>query len=77
MNYESLYLNVKQCAARYNISVRQFQMLVQRGDLPQPIKLGGCSRWPVRLLEEFESEQNNKCMVSFENASKPCKKKRK
>jgi len=77
MNYESLYLNVKQCAARYNISVRQFQTLVKRGDLPQPIKLGGSNRWPVRLLEEFESEQINKHLVSFENASKPCRKKRK
>jgi predicted DNA-binding transcriptional regulator AlpA len=77
MTEETLYLNVDQCAARYNISVRQFQNLVKRGDIPQPIRLGGCCRWPVRLLEEFEADQIDSHFIAFKNASKPCWKRRK
>jgi hypothetical protein len=51
--------------------------LVKRGDLPRPIKLGGVNRWPIRLLEEFESEQIVKHLIACETASQQCRKKRK
>ena len=77
MNADTLYLTVDQCAARYSISKRHFQTLVTRGDMPQPIKLGGVNRWSIRVLEEFESELIDKNSVAFEMTLKPCRKKRK
>ena len=77
MTSQTLYLTVDQCAARYNVSKRHFLTLVKRGDLPQPIKLGGVNRWPTRLLEEFESEQIVKHLIACEMASQRCQKKRK
>ena len=43
-NSGTLFLTAKQCAARYSISLRQFQNLVQRGDVPQPILIGSSKR---------------------------------
>ena len=76
-NTEPLFLTAKQCAVRYNISLRQFQTLVKRGDIPQPIKIGCSQRWSIRVLEDFESEQINRQSVFFERTSRHCKKKRK
>ena len=53
----------------YNISRCQFQILVKRGDLPQPIRLGCGQRWSIRVLEEFESEQINRQMEKLENGN--------
>ena len=74
---ESLYLTAEQCAIRYNISPRQFQILVKRGDIPQPIKLGASKRWSIRVLENFESEQINRQSAFFQRASRQCQKKKK
>jgi predicted DNA-binding transcriptional regulator AlpA len=60
---EPLFLTAKQCAVRYQISLRQFQTLVKRGDLPQPITIGSSKRWPIRVLEYFESEQINQMSI--------------
>ena len=62
---ELLYLTAEQCALRYNISLRQFQILVKRGDIPQPISIGSSKRWSIRVLEDFESEQINRQSVFF------------
>ena len=77
MTSETLYITVDQCAVRYNISKRHFLTLVKRGDLPQPIKFGGVNRWPIRLLEKFESEQIDKHLIAYEMSSQRCQKKRK
>jgi len=74
---ESLYLTAEQCAIRYNISLRQFQTLVKRGDVPQPIKLGASKRWSIRVLEDFESEQINRQSAFFQRASRQCQRKKK
>jgi len=76
-NTESLFLTAKQCAIRYNISLRQFQTLVKRGDVPQPIMIGNSKRWSIRVLDDFESEQINRQTAFFERTSRPCKGKRK
>jgi predicted DNA-binding transcriptional regulator AlpA len=75
-NIETLFLTAKQCAVRYNISLRQFQVLVKRGDVPQPIAFGGSKRWSIRALEDFELEQINRQSAFFERTSRHCKKKR-
>jgi len=77
MNFETLYLTVDQCAARYSISKRHFLTLVTRGDMPQPIKIGTCNRWSIRVLEEFEAELLDKNSVAFEMTLQPCRKRRK
>jgi len=73
-NQATLYLTADQCALRYNISRRQFQILVKRGDLPQPIRLGCSQRWSIRVLEEFESEQINRQSALFQRTSRQCQK---
>ncbi|MDR2439724.1 MAG: helix-turn-helix domain-containing protein [Planctomycetaceae bacterium] len=50
-----LFLTSEQCAKRYNISERHFRKLVDNGTMPKPVKLGRCSRWIVRVLEEYKS----------------------
>jgi len=76
-NNETLFLTAKQCAVRYNISLRQFQNLVKRGDVPQPILIGNSKRWSIRVHDDFESEQINKQSVFFQRTSRHCKRKRK
>ena len=65
-NFETLYLTAEQCVLRYNISLRQFQILVKRGNIPQPISIGSSKRWSIRVLENFESEQINRQSVFFQ-----------
>jgi predicted DNA-binding transcriptional regulator AlpA len=77
VNAETLYLTAEQCALRYNISLRQFQILVKRGDIPQPIKIGSSKRWSIRVLEDFESEQINRQSAFFQRTSRQCQKKKK
>ena len=77
VSLETLYLTEEQCAIRYNISQRQFQTLVQRGDMPQPILFGCSKRWSIRVLEDFESEQNNRQSVLFQRTLRQCKRKKK
>jgi len=76
-NNGPLFLTAKQCAVRYSISLRQFQNLVKRGEVPQPIIIGSSKRWAIRVLDDFESEQINKQSVFFERTSRHCKRKRK
>jgi predicted DNA-binding transcriptional regulator AlpA len=57
-----LFLTAKESAKRYNISERHFRKLVDNGTMPKPMKLGRCSRWALRVLEEYESKQVQKLM---------------
>jgi predicted DNA-binding transcriptional regulator AlpA len=56
----TLFLTLGQCAARYNISVRHFRQLVDRGEMPKPFKLGRSVRWAVKTLEDFENSTARK-----------------
>jgi predicted DNA-binding transcriptional regulator AlpA len=60
-----LFLTAEQCAKRYNISERHFRRLVDNGTMPKPFKLGRCSRWILRVLEEYESKQVQKLPTNF------------
>lgn len=50
------------CAKRLCISERHFLNLVMRGVLPNPIKLGRCSRWRLSDIEAalFRAERKNR-----------------
>jgi predicted DNA-binding transcriptional regulator AlpA len=73
------FLTAEQCAQRYAISLRHFYTLIERGEMPKPLKLGSCSRWSIRSLEEFES--NKKIKIPQKNSFDPaqllrCKKRK-
>ena len=38
-------LGVKDVAARFGMSIRGVWRYVQRGELPEPVKMGNLSRW--------------------------------
>ncbi len=52
---EPRYLTAEQCAVRFAISLRHFQYLVNRGEMPQPVHFGKSIRWSIDVLDEFES----------------------
>jgi len=62
MKEQECFLNVKQCAERYNISERHFRTLVDLGEMPKPLKFGRSTRWSIRILEEFESKKIQKAL---------------
>jgi predicted DNA-binding transcriptional regulator AlpA len=55
-----LFLTADQCAKRYQISERHFRQLVRLGQLPKPLKFGHCSRWAIKILEDFEARKIQK-----------------
>ena len=69
-NSESLFMTADEVAQRYRISVRQLQRLVSLGEMPQPLKFGGCLRWPIQALEEFESDRINESIAVFNSTSR-------
>lgn len=54
---EPKYLTAEQCATRFAISLRHFKYLVAAGQMPKPLKFGRSARWPLEILQEFESEK--------------------
>lgn len=40
-----MFYTVKDLAARYSVTVRTIWRLVSEGRLPQPVKIGGATRW--------------------------------
>ncbi|MDR1493999.1 MAG: hypothetical protein LBT05_14955 [Planctomycetaceae bacterium] len=71
------FLTAEQCAQRYAISLRHFYSLIERGLMPKPLKLGNCSRWSIRSLEEFETNKKIPQTNSFDPAMFLRSKKRK
>ncbi|MDR1385756.1 MAG: hypothetical protein LBJ67_18180 [Planctomycetaceae bacterium] len=57
---DELFLTAEQCAKRYKISERHFRRLVDSGEMPKPIKLGRNTRWPLHVLELYESKMIDK-----------------
>jgi prophage regulatory protein len=54
---DDVYLNVKQVAARYDVSTETIWRWKQGGDFPRPYKLSAsCARWRERELKEWESK---------------------
>lgn len=50
------HLDSAGCAARYNFSKRHWLRLVDAGRVPQPVRFGKLTRWPVRSLEAWEAD---------------------
>ena len=71
-NTQELFLTAHEVTKRYKISLRQLQRLVQRGEMPQPLKFGGCLRWSIHALEEFEFNKINEMTLIFNATSRHC-----
>ena len=50
-----MYGNVKTVATRYDCHPSTVWRMVQRGQLPKPVKVGNLTRWEIRELEEADS----------------------
>ncbi len=48
------FLDVRDVATRFNISIRGVHRLVARGELTRPLKIGRCSRWRPADIASFE-----------------------
>lgn len=48
-----LLISSADLALKLSVSERHIWRLVSTGKLPQPVRLGGSSRWNVRLIEEW------------------------
>jgi excisionase family DNA binding protein len=46
-------LNLNQVAVRMGCSRRHVRRLSERGDMPQPVRLGALLRWPRESLERW------------------------
>ncbi len=50
---ESLLLSAREVARLLRVSERHLYTLQARGELPAPVRLGRCVRWPTRELQEW------------------------
>ena len=46
-------LTVGQVAQRLSVSTRTVWRLVSGGQLPQPVSIGRCKRWPGREIDQY------------------------
>ena len=51
----SLFLSVDQVAHRYNVSVDSIWRWKRNGKFPKPVRIGGCTRWKLSDILEFDN----------------------
>ena len=54
-------LDVEHFAAMLDVSPRHVRRLVDAGKAPQPVKLGGCRRWPRHVVETWIADGCPNC----------------
>lgn len=54
-------VNVEQFAELLDISTRHVRRLVDAGKAPQPVRLGGCVRWPRQVVEAWIADGCPNC----------------
>ena len=52
-NPSPVMLDVEQVARMFDVSTRHIRRLVDAGKFPQPVRLGGCVRWPRHVVEAW------------------------
>ena len=50
-------LKPDEVAQRYSVTTRTVQRWVVQGKFPQPLRVGGATRWPLQTLVAWESQQ--------------------
>jgi excisionase family DNA binding protein len=46
-------LDVEHVAELFDVSTRHIRRLVDAGKFPQPVRLGGCVRWPRHVVDAW------------------------
>jgi prophage regulatory protein len=54
-------LDVEAFAALLGVSTRHLRRLVDAGKAPQPVRLGGCVRWPRHVVEAWIADGCPNC----------------
>jgi predicted DNA-binding transcriptional regulator AlpA len=49
-------LDVEHVAELFDVSTRHIRRLVDAGKFPQPVRLGGCVRWPRHVVDTFVAD---------------------
>ena len=57
MNQSTQYLTDRSLAARYEVARSTIWRWLKEGQLPQPVKLAGSTRWRLSDLEQWEQNQ--------------------
>lgn len=58
---EVQYLTAKACSQRYGFSVRHWLRLVDAQKAPLPTRFGRLTRWSVKSLQKWESQNCPRC----------------
>ena len=51
------FFDCKQLSTRLGIAQSTIHAQVARGDLPRPVKIGRCTRWPRTVIERFIADR--------------------
>lgn len=51
----ALFLDAKQAAVRYSVSIPHWRRMVDAGRAPQPVRLGRVLRWALATLQDWEA----------------------
>jgi len=54
-------LDVEAFAALLGVSTRHLRRLVDAGKCPQPVRLGGCVRWPRQVVDTWIADRCPNC----------------
>ena len=57
MSTTAEFLRDRDVAARYDITRAAVWRLTKRGELPEPLRIGGVTRWRLEDLERREAQQ--------------------
>jgi prophage regulatory protein len=60
-NVSPAMLDVEQFAGLLGVSTRHLRRLVDAGKCPQPVRLGGCVRWPRQTVEAWIADGCPNC----------------
>lgn len=54
--FESRYIGIRECAARYSLSRSTLYRYIQRGLFPKPARIGASMRWDVAVCDAFMAD---------------------
>jgi prophage regulatory protein len=60
-NPSPVMLDVEHVAELFDVSTRHVRRLVDAGKFPQPVRLGGCVRWPRHVVETWIADGCPNC----------------
>lgn len=52
-NEQSRLMNMQEVADIFRVSTRHIRRVIERGEFPQPIRLGVCIRWSRKTIDDW------------------------